>query len=181
MKFLTRWIAPGMLLAFGLAACQTSSGQGQGQSNKAARPASAKMPTSTYLPLAAREKIRKTMRAHGDDMTVLMWSIIFLDTEGASEFARVIKDQPWLERPANPEAVPADERVPEAIYVLQEQLIQRANVLAGLADGLEKQRAAKLAEAFGQVAQTCVACHAAYLYESKDASAKDVSDELSAQ
>lgn len=181
MKLLTRWIAPALLLTSGLMACQTT-GSGQGQEGKAARPATAKMPMSTYLPAQAREKIRKTMRAHGDDMTVLMWSIIFLDTEGAGEFARVIKDQPWLERPADPNTIPNDERVPEAIYLLQEQLIDRANNLAALAQGMDKQQSAKLADAFGQVAQTCVACHAAYLYEGKGTtSVGDVEKELSAQ
>ena len=181
MKLHTRWMAPALLLMSGLFACQTSGTQTQGQNTQAARPASAKMPMSTYLPAQAREKIRKTMRAHGDDMTVLMWSIIFLDTDGAGEFARVIKDQPWLERPADPAAVPSDEQVPEAIYALQEQLITRANALAALAETMDKQQSAQLADAFGQVAQTCVACHAAYLYESKTTASGDVERELSAQ
>jgi len=176
MRNATRWIYPALLLSAGLLACQTSGGASGGKSTSkggtSAPPARAKqMAASTYLPAKAREKIRESMKAHGDDMTVLMWSIIFLDVDGSAEFARVIKDQPWLERPADPTSVPEDERVPEAIYKYQEEIKSRADTLAAMADGSNKLNAAGLADAFGAVARTCVACHAAYLYENGAAAA----------
>ena len=155
------------LLATGLLGCQTPSQQAADPGTAtSAQTRGKEMATSTYLPAKAREKIRESMKAHGDDMTVLMWSIIFLDVDGSAEFARVIKDQPWLERPADPDAVPEDERVPEAIYAYQDEIISRAEVLASMADGTNKHNASGLADAFGAVARTCVACHAAYLYDS---------------
>lgn len=168
------------LLATGLLACQTSSqqsGNGSTTAANSAKPARSKeMATSTYLPAKAREKIREAMKAHGDDMTVLMWSIIFLDVDGSAEFARVIKDQPWLERPADPMAVPEDERVPEAIYAYQDEIKQRAEVLAEMAESSSKMNASGLADAFGAVARTCVACHAAYLYDQQSAGAAGAAD-----
>lgn len=181
MRNSSRWIYPALLLSAGLLACQTSGkAAGSGaesasatQPTKKAEPAKPKrskeMATSTYLPAKAREKIRNTMKAHGDDMTVLMWSILFLDVDGSAEFARVIKDQPWLQRPADPSAVPEDERVPEAIYAYQDEIVARAKKLAAMADGTNKLNATGLADAFGAVARTCVACHAAYLYDANGA------------
>lgn len=168
-----RRMVPALVLSTGLLACQTSgqqAGSSASPSKAAPRPERTKsMPTSTYLPAKAREKIRETMKAHGDDMTVLMWSIIFLDVDGAAEFARVIQDQKWLERPADPAAVPEDERVPEPIYAFQDDIVARAKALAATADNAEKHQAAGLADAFAGVARTCVACHAAYLYDSSAA------------
>ena len=100
-----------------------------------------------------------------------MWSIIFLDVDGSAEFARTIKDQPWLERPADPAAVPEDERVPEAIFAYQDEIMRQADALAAMADGSNKHNASGLADAFGAVARTCVACHATYLYDSQPAAA----------
>lgn len=159
-----RTLLPAALYVFGALGCQTSKGaSGAGAERSAARPV--EMPASTYLPDAARHKIRATMRAHGDDMTMLMWSIMFLDVDGSAEFARVIQRQPWLERPADPASVPVQERVPEIIYQLQDQLKARASTLAALADASGRTESARLAKAFGDMAQTCVSCHAAYLYE----------------
>lgn len=170
-----RRMVPVLLLSTGVLACQTSGQQASSGSTTSPSKIAPKteransMPASTYLPAKAREKIRENMKAHGDDMTVLMWSIIFLDVEGAAEFARVIQDQKWLERPADPAAVPEDERVPEAIYGFQEDIVRRAKSLAATADKADKHQAAGLAEAFGAVARTCVACHAAYLYDTSAA------------
>lgn len=140
-----------------LAACASSQGS---QQQKAAVMPRKRMPAPEHLSPEIREHFRREMTAHGDDMTVLLWSILFLDVDGAADFAQEIKQMNWLKRPAEGE----ESQVPERIYALQEELVSRAEKLSAVASAGDHEPE-ELANVFGEVAQTCVKCHSYYLYQ----------------
>jgi hypothetical protein len=139
-------------------ACSTTGSSSGGAPAPAAR--SKRMPTPGHLSEEARALLSEKMRDHGDDMTVLLWSILFLDLDGSGEYARAIADRPKIE------STP-DVKMPAAIFHWQDELTRRADALATMSVE-DKKDPSKFAAAFGKIAETCVSCHNAYLYPGRD-------------
>ena len=148
-------------LALALGGCATAPASVEGPSSATRPPAygTKHLPKPEHLRDDVRAAISDSMQGHGDDMTLLLWSLVFLDSASSAEFATAIADRPPL---ANPK--PGGPRPPPQIVNLAAQLSERARQLAVLAQAPEKDRAA-ISRAFGEVTETCVNCHAAYLYD----------------
>ncbi|MCK6546676.1 hypothetical protein L6R52_12570 [Myxococcota bacterium] len=146
------------------AGCKTTSPQPvAAPAEQAPRPtqfAGRSLPQPTNLNEEVRDALKRTMNAHGDDMTLLLWSILFLDLDSAGEWAKAIAARPPL--------TPKDDvklgRIPPQILVLGSQLNEQAMRMAEMSRSPERDSEA-FAQAFGELAQTCVRCHAVYLYD----------------
>jgi len=148
-----------------LMACQTAPAKDSAPAPTASRAAPRKgLPKPEHISEDVRDAIASKMREHGDDMTVMLWSILFLDLQGSGEYARAM-----AARPPIPDTVDGHE-VPKPILELQHELRARAEILATMAAAAGEESPAatrdprKFAEAFGELTRVCVACHAAYLY-----------------
>jgi cytochrome c556 len=113
-----------------------------------------------YLPEAARALLHTRMQHHGESMTELLSTVVLLDYEGTQRSAREIVEEPRLARPTTMDATQLNSRLPERFFALQDQLHMRAAQLEATATAHDP---ARLASAYGQLAETCVACHAVYL------------------
>lgn len=156
-----------------LGACKTTS------STPAASPAKAEsggkwkspsgrdMPTLQQpqkLPASARMSIARKMQNHGDDMTVMLWAMLFLDFESAGEIADAIATEPRLARPLDGGGGGGDVNtmLPPRFFELQDDLRSRAANLVALSSTVAPEPEA-FAGAFGELAATCVRCHTVYL------------------
>ena len=128
----------------------------------AAKPApTPKMKAPEKMDDEVRQHFKTVMTQHGDDMTVLMWSILFLDVDGAADATEELKQMKWLERPKAGDEAKLD--VPPLIYDIQDELLAKADKLSEIArSGVREPEV--LATAFGDVANACVKCHSYYLY-----------------
>jgi hypothetical protein len=113
----------------------------------------------------ARALIRDRMRLHGDDMNDLLWSVMFLDYESMNAISTDIAETPRFARPMG-EGAEVNQGIPERFFELQDELQKGAVRLAEVARQRDGQN---VAEAFANVAQTCVQCHSYYLDEPKSA------------
>jgi hypothetical protein len=126
--------------------------------------------TSSRIPEAARQLVWQRMQGHGADMTMLLWSLLFLDYEGTTELSRSIVEPPRLARPIDDSTLNA--QIPSEFFALQDQLIVRAEHLAELAAAPSRDVAA-IARAYGQLTETCVRCHSTFLYEREPLRSRD--------
>ena len=112
------------------------------------------------LPPAARALLDTRMERHSQQMNDLLWSVIFLENQNAAEIAEAIAAEPRFARSGDPDSDLLNARIPELFLHYQAQLRDRAKTLGEKArDGDDGQ----IAQAFGELTQTCVSCHAAYL------------------
>lgn len=118
------------------------------------------LPQPANLNEEVRDALKRTMNAHGDDMTLLLWSILFLDLDSAGEWSKAIAARP----PLTPKDDEKLGRIPPQILVLGSQLNEQALRMAEMSRSPERDSEA-FAKAFGELAQTCVRCHAVYLYD----------------
>lgn len=118
------------------------------------------LPPPQHLSEDVRAALKRTMNAHGDDLTMLLWSILFLDLDAASETAKGIAGRP----PLTPKEDEKLGRIPPQLLVLGSQLNEQAVKLSEMSKQPERDSEG-FARAFGELAQTCVRCHAVYLYE----------------
>lgn len=107
------------------------------------------------LPEPARQLVRKRMASHGEAMSHLLWDVLFLLYDRAAVDAQAIADR----------AQPLDRHDPQLeglthVFDLQERLRYRA---LGVADAARAHDGALLGTAFGELNETCVHCHVAYL------------------
>ncbi|MBI2375564.1 MAG: cytochrome c [Deltaproteobacteria bacterium] len=110
------------------------------------------MPAPVHLSAEARDALGTRMQGHGDDMNDLLWSILFLDFESTSDIALHIAT----------ETPPPSAHVPPDIIGYETRL----NALsAELRAAAKAEDAARVAELYGKIAETCVRCHASYLTE----------------
>jgi cytochrome c556 len=70
--------------------------------------------------------------------------------------------EPKFSRPAPNEKGTLSALLPPQFFVHQDALADSASALARAAQARDDER---LAEAFGEVARTCIACHSTYLHE----------------
>lgn len=118
------------------------------------------LPPRGDLPLEAREMLSMRMARHGEVMTFLLASVVFLEYDEARSLALTIANEPMLGRPAPGEHNTLNALLPAPFFEYQDQLAVHAGELAAAAQAHQDD---KLVAAFGALAETCVACHAAYL------------------
>jgi hypothetical protein len=104
--------------------------------------------------------LSRKMERHGDQLTMLMVSVVLLSYDAAELFAEEMAREPKLSRPGPDDAGTLNALLPKEFFTHQDTLIERANALGRAARARDDQA---LVQAFGALAQTCVACHAAYL------------------
>jgi cytochrome c556 len=114
------------------------------------------------LPGPARRAIGQRMANHASDLNLLLNSILILDYDAVSDRATRIATAPQLTRPGAGETSTLNTTIPSHFYDLQDGMIAQAKLLAEAATHKDD---VKMAKAFGQMAQNCVACHSAYLFQ----------------
>jgi hypothetical protein len=118
-----------------------------------------RLPQPDYLSEEARQALRRRMERHGEAMVQLLLSMTLLQHEVAQGAAERIASEPPFQRP-QPGGEDELGALPERFFTLQLQLRNRAKDLVAAAKAKDD---AKLAASFGQLAETCVQCHSAYL------------------
>jgi cytochrome c556 len=114
----------------------------------------------SYLPPLARQLLKKRMARHGDEMMRLVMAVTLLERERVKALADDIAKEPRLVRPLPGGENDLNASLPEKLFVLQDQLRDRATALT---EAASQPNDAALATALGKVTETCVACHSAYL------------------
>jgi len=132
------------------------------QASTAASPEPLSLPQRQELPLVLRETLTATMGRHGEELTFLLESVVFLRHDETEELARLLAEEPKLGRPGPGDKDSLNALLPDAFFVHQDQLTERARSLADAAKAKDVQG---LAKAFGSLTETCVGCHAAYLHD----------------
>lgn len=113
-----------------------------------------------YLNELARQLLRRRMERHGKDAVVLLSSVVLLKRDVAQRLAEGIANEPRIVRPL-PDAKDAlNTSLPEKFFVLQDELRARAKTVA---EAAKTKSDKELAEAFGQLTNTCVSCHSVFL------------------
>jgi cytochrome c556 len=112
------------------------------------------------LSSAAREIVHQKMADHSKGMTELVWAVVFLDFQQTAALAKSIATEPRLARPLTQDATELNSALSPRFFVLQDQLRARAQRLEAAARSRDS---AAMARAYGAIAETCVACHDAYL------------------
>ncbi|HEX2573149.1 MAG TPA: cytochrome c [Polyangia bacterium] len=135
-----------------------------GVHNASARPTEAQrhLPTPEHLPSAARSILKKRMERHGRDMGELMWAVLLLDYDTTQKLAQQVATEPLLARPLAGDASELNSLLPERFFTLQDELKSNAATLARVAPQRDPEA---MADAYGRLAHTCVACHQTYLHE----------------
>jgi hypothetical protein len=118
------------------------------------------LPTPDYIPETARALLRKKMERHGQDARELMFGVTLLQYDVAKAAAQRISSEPRLVRPIAGGEDDLNSLLPERFFVLQDESRTRAQAVAIAA---EKKDDKALADSYGRLVETCVACHSAYL------------------
>lgn len=126
---------------------------------------SRELPPREKLPLPAREMLTMRMDRHGDRMILLMESVILLNYDLTAILANEIVAEPKIGRPAGDEKNTLNALLPPAFFDHQDQLALRA---AKVASAATAKKDAELMAAFASLTESCVGCHAAYLYEDNE-------------
>jgi hypothetical protein len=120
------------------------------------------LPQRQELPLVLRETLSASMNRHGEELTYLLANVLLLQYDDAFELAQLLADEPTLGRAAPGDQESLNALLPEAFFVYQDELRQRAKALALAARAKDDSAFVK---AFGAVAETCVGCHSSYLHD----------------
>lgn len=134
------------------------------KSDQPSKAADAKMPglaAPDYIPEQARSLLRKKMERHGQDAKDLVFGVTLLQYDIAQAAARRIASEPRFVRPIVGGEDDLNALLPERFFVLQDESRTRAQAVATAA---EKKDDKALAESYGRLVETCVACHSAYLH-----------------
>jgi hypothetical protein len=118
------------------------------------------LPTPDYIPETARALLRKKMERHGQDARELMFGVMLLQYDVARSAAQRISSEPRLVRPIAGGEDDLNALLPQRFFVLQDEARTRAQAVATAA---EKKDDKALADSYGRLVETCVACHSAYL------------------
>jgi len=118
------------------------------------------LPPPDYLSPSARALLHARMQRHGVDQNQLVQAVTLLQRDAVKTVATQIAEEPRVVRPLAEGRDELNATLPERFFVLQDALRLRAKELAVAA---EKKDDAALARTFGQLVETCVACHSSYL------------------
>ncbi|MDC0710020.1 hypothetical protein POL68_16210 [Stigmatella sp. ncwal1] len=132
---------------------------------KKAKPQAPGVPTPSlakpdYLPEQARGLLRQKMERHGQDARDLMFGVTLLQYDIARAAAQRISSEPRLVRPLPGGEGELNSLLPERFFLLQDEARLRARAVS---EAAEKRDDKALAEGYGRLVETCVACHSAYL------------------
>jgi len=123
-------------------------------------PAPAKLPEPEWLPEAAREMLATRMQRHGEELMLLLVTVLTLGHEDSAHLAREVAAEPRIGRPSPGEKDTLNALLPARFFELQDELRERALSVADAADAKDSGRVVR---AFGKLTETCVSCHAVYL------------------
>jgi cytochrome c556 len=112
-----------------------------------------------YLSGTARALLRSRMASHVRDMNGLVSAIMMLDYPLIGEEAERIASDASLSRPLSNDATELNAALPALFFDEQDQLRTRARALVGASRALDP---FQVAQAYGQLSQACVRCHAVY-------------------
>jgi hypothetical protein len=112
------------------------------------------------------------MQRHGEAMTLLLASVVFLEFADAEFLARQIAEDPKIDRPDPDDTDSFNAALPRSFFDYQDALYEGVIRVAAAARSHDDK---KLTEAFGALTHRCVACHAAFLH---DREATQSSDEM---
>jgi len=107
---------------------------------------------------AMRAVIRTKMGRHAQQLGALVSRVVVLDYDGVARSAGEIFDEPALARPVSGDEL--NGVLPERFFELQDALRAEARQLVAAAAARDN---ARVSEAFGGLAKTCLACHQVYL------------------
>ncbi len=109
----------------------------------------------SWLSPSVRRTVRARMSRHEAQMSELVWAVMLLDYPLAERSARAIANAP-------PALAPTDElkQLTPDFFAAQDQLKRHA---ARLATAARDRNDLEMSAAYTQIAETCVACHAAYV------------------
>jgi hypothetical protein len=113
-----------------------------------------------YLPEQARSLLRQKMERHGQDARDLMYGVTLLQYDVARAAAKHISAEPRIIRPLPGGEADLNALLPERFFVLQDEARLRARAVS---EAAEKRDDKALAESYGRLVETCVACHSTYL------------------
>lgn len=113
-----------------------------------------------WLPSEAREMLSSRMQRHGEEMMLLLISVMTLQHEDSELLAQQVAAEPRLGRPAPGESGTISSLLPPRFFDLQEELQVRARSMAEAARSKDD---TGIVRAYGQLAETCVSCHSVYL------------------
>lgn len=117
------------------------------------------LPSPSTLPPSAQQILHRRMVRHGEEMRAMVMGVVLLkfdEVKAASERIRADVD---LARPLTGDATELNALLPSGFFTLQDELKMRTTRLAETAargDGVA------MAEAYGQLSQTCLSCHMLY-------------------
>lgn len=123
-----------------------------------------RLPAPQHLSAAARTLLKTRMAHHGEDMRELQSAVLRIDYPRIGRAARSVASEPSLARPLSGDATELNAQLPERFFRLQDELKANADRLARAADARDPN---EVADGYGRLARTCVACHQVYLYEPK--------------
>jgi hypothetical protein len=100
------------------------------------------------------------MQRHGEEMMLLLVSVMTLQHEDTELLAVQVAAEPRLGRPAPGESGTIGSLLPARFFDLQDELQVRARAMA---DAARTKDDTRIVRAYGQLAETCVSCHSVYL------------------
>jgi len=100
------------------------------------------------------------MDRHGEEMMLLLVSVMTLRHEDTELLANEVAAEPRLGRPGPGEKGTINALLPARFFALQDELLERAHAVAAAARAKDNGR---IVRAYGQLAETCVSCHSVYL------------------
>jgi hypothetical protein len=116
------------------------------------------LPAPATLDPAIRQVLKTKMGRHDLQMQALLSRVVLLDDDGIARAAGAVFDEPSLARPVAGDELNA--ALPERFFALQDDVRRIARQLVIASQAHDR---AAVAEQFGTLAKTCVACHEAYL------------------
>lgn len=137
-------------------------------------PAAPVMQKPEWIPSEAREMLAARMRRHGEEMMFLVVSVLILSYDSAEQMAEEIAAEPKIGRPGAGESGTINALLPARFFEFQDELRDRADVVSDAAHAKDHMR---LVRAYGQLAETCVGCHAAYMESEPPSEEIDAIDE----
>ena len=114
------------------------------------------------LSKSVRKVIRARMAHHGQEMSKLMWAVVFLDYSGVEQAASRIPNPALLQKDLQRDATDLNFTFPDRFFDLLMELTERSTKVA---EAAAKHDGPRMGAAYGQVSETCVNCHSVYLDE----------------
>jgi len=112
------------------------------------------------FPPVARKLLDARMLRHGEDMEILLWACLSLDYEAIRITAARLAKEPRLSRPSDGPLNPLTAILPDKFFDHQDAFYEHAGALFRAARAKDDEA---IAASYGQLATTCVGCHALYL------------------